>query len=468
MAVSHWFESCTSVQVMRFLQSNALWLAAFIAVGASCNNDSLEPDAGAVASVVIGPPTATVAVGASAPLVAEVLDASGRALKGINVVWASAKPTIATVSGAGVVTGVAVGSVQIAASAQGHSAVAEVTVVPTPVATVRLTPTSRDLLVGQTVQVIAEALDAQGNLLTGRPMTFTTSNVTVATVSTAGLVVALEPGSTIITAASEGKSAVASITVTSVPVASVAVTPNASDVVVGQTTQLKAEPRDASDQPLAGRAVSWSTSAPNVASVSSTGLVTAIAPGSATISATSEGKSGTSAINVSPKPVSAVIISPGQGSVIVGQTLQLGGQVTDDQGNVLSGRPVTFTSGSPAVATVSATGLVTGVAPGSATITATSEGKTGTATVTVTPIPVASVAIAPADPNVTIGQTVAAQCECPRASRAGSRRATGVLVERGAVGRVGDARGNGERPGSGDGDHLRERRRRRRVGHGHR
>ena len=356
--------------------------------------------------MVITPSTATVAVGANVTLNAEVLDAAGKTLTGIKVVWASADPSIATVSSSGVVTGVATGVVHIAASAVGKNAIAEVTVNPTPVASVRLTPPNQNLLVGQTVQLGAETLDADGNVLTGRPVEFTSSNVAVATVSNTGLVTALVPGSAIITAASEGKSAPSSITVSSVPVASVAVTPTGSQIVVGQTTQLNAEPRDASGQPLVGRPVLWSSSDPNVASVSSTGLVTAVAPGQATITATSEAAAGTSTIGVSPKPVSSVIISPGQGSVTVGQTLQLSAQVTDDQGNVLTGRPISFTSGTPAVATISATGLVTGVAPGSTTITATSEGKTGTATVTVTPIPVAKVEITPSTPNVTVGETV--------------------------------------------------------------
>ena len=167
--------------------------------------------------------------------------------------WATADAKIATVSGLGGSQRVAAGLVHIAASAVGKSAIAEITVVPTPVATVRLTPGNRDLLVGQTAQLSAQTLDADGNALTGRPVSFTTSNATVATVNNAGLVTALAEGSAIITAASEGKSAGSSITVSSVPVSSVAMTPSGSDLVVGQTTQLKAEPRDGSGQP-AGRA----------------------------------------------------------------------------------------------------------------------------------------------------------------------------------------------------------------------
>ena len=286
---------------MRFSQSSARWLAAVIVAAISCKGDSLEPSGGDVASVVITPPTATVAVGANVTLAAEVLDGSGKTLTGIKVVWASADPAIGTVSNSGVVTGVAAGVVHVAASAVGKSAIAEVTVNPTPVATVRLTPSSQDLLVGQTVQIGAETLDAHGNVLTGRPITFTTSNPAVATVSNAGLVTALAAGSTIITATSEGKSAPSSITVSTIPVASVAVTPAGSQIVVGQTTQLNAEPRDASGQALAGRAVSWSSSDPNVASVSSTGLVTAVAPGQATITATSEAAAGTSAVEREPE-----------------------------------------------------------------------------------------------------------------------------------------------------------------------
>lgn len=379
---------------------------AFIAAAASCKNDSLDPDGGSVASVVITPSTATVAVGASFPLTAEVLDGAGAVIPGRKVVWVSSDAAIATVSSNGEVTGRAVGEVQIAASAEGKNAIAQITVNPTPVATVRLSPTSGDLLVGQTVQLVAEPLDVGGAVLPNRPVIFSSSNETAASVSSAGLVTALAPGSAIITAASEGKTAIATITVSVVPVVAVVVTPTDNPLVVGQTAQLSAVPQSADGQPLAGRPVLWATSEPSVASVSSTGLVTAIAPGNATITATSEGKSGSASVTVSPKPVSAVVVSPGQTSVIVGATVQLSAQVTDEQGNALPGRPISYSSNAPNIATVSGSGLVTGVSPGSATITATSEGKTGTATVTVNPVPVATVTIAPADPNVVIGGQV--------------------------------------------------------------
>src|SRR5688572_7556983 len=211
------------------------WLTTLVVAAIACKNDSLEPG-GEVASVVISPRTATVAVGSTLPLSAEALDGSGKALEGRRMAWASSDRTIATVSNDGVVTGVATGTVQIAASIEGKSAIAEIAVNPTPVASVRLTPSSRDLLVGQAVQLSAQPLDTQGNPLTGRPVTFTTSNPAVASVSAVGVVTALSSGSAIITATSEGKNAVATITASTVPVASVAVAPGSTPLVVGQTT----------------------------------------------------------------------------------------------------------------------------------------------------------------------------------------------------------------------------------------
>ncbi len=106
--------------------------------------------------------------------------------------------------------------------------------------------------------------------------------------------------------------------------------------------------------------------------------------GSATITATSEGKSGTAAITVIVVPVASVTVSPASASIAISGTRQLSAVTKDSAGNTLTGRVVTWGSSNTAVATVNATGLVTGVIAGSATITPTSEGKSGTASITVT------------------------------------------------------------------------------------
>ena len=169
-----------------------------------------------------------------------------------------------------------------------------------------------------------------------------------------------------------------------VAVASVDVTPPSGSLEVGSTLQLTATPRDAQGFPLT-RAISWSTSNPSVATVSTAGLVTAVAPGGPiAIIASVEGKQGTAAISVVPVPVASVTVSLAASDLTVGQTTQAAVLLRSATGTQLSGRTVTWTSSSNTVATVTQAGLVTAVAAGQATITASVEGRSGSATVTVT------------------------------------------------------------------------------------
>src|SRR5439155_10926180 len=118
-----------------------------------------------------------------------------------------------------------------------------------------------------------------------------------------GLVTGVAVGSATITATSEGQNGTATVTVTPVPVASVSVAPAAPTLPVGATVQLTATPKDASGTALSGRSISWVTNNASVATVSTGGLVTGAAAGTATITATSEGKSGTASVTVTtPAP----------------------------------------------------------------------------------------------------------------------------------------------------------------------
>src|SRR3989454_8946655 len=169
----------------------------------------------------------------------------------------------------------------------------------------------------------------------------------------------------------------------STTVASVTVTPTAPTVVVAGTVQLTATTKDANGSVLTGRVVTWASGTPAVASVSATGLVTGVAQGQATITATSEGKQGMAAITVTALPVASVTVQPMAANVPLGLTVQLTATLKDANGNVVTGRVVTWASDNTAVATVNSNGLVTGVTQGQATITATSETKTGTAAMTI-------------------------------------------------------------------------------------
>lgn len=168
-------------------------------------------------------------------------------------------------------------------------------------------------------------------------------------------------------------------------VAMVDVTPATASVNVGATLQLAATPKTSAGALVAGKTATWSTASATVATVDATGRVRGVGAGTAAITATVDGKSGIATITVVALPVATVTVSPASVSVAFGAAAQLTATLADASGTALTGRTVTWTSSNTAVATVSSTGLVTGANVGTATVTATSEGKSGSATILVTP-----------------------------------------------------------------------------------
>src|SRR5207249_3158698 len=114
----------------------------------------------------------------------------------------------------------------------------------------------------------------------------------------------------------------------------------------------------------------------------------------------------TATVAVTLPPVASVSVSPSSASVLPAQTVQLTATTLDSTGAALTGRTVTWSSSSSGVATVNGSGLVTGVAAGSTTVTAASEGRSASSSVTVTTVPVASVTVTPASGSLYVGQTV--------------------------------------------------------------
>src|SRR5439155_785581 len=350
--------------------------------GSAADSATVTVTSVAVASVTVSPATAAIWIGAAQQFTAAAMDSAGNPLAGRVITWSTDNPAAATVSSS-----------------------ATITVASVPVASVTVSSTSASIAVGATQQLAAVTKDSAGASLAGRVVTWASSNPAVATVNSAGLVTGVAAGSATITATSEGKSGTAVITVTIVPVASVTVSPASASIFVGGTRQLSAVTKDAAGNTLTGRVVTWASSNTAVATVNSSGLVTAVGAGSATITVTSEGKSGTAAITVTVVPVAAVTVSPASATIAVGGTRQLSAVTKDSAGGTLTGRVVTWSSSNTAVATVNSSGLVTGVAAGSATITATSEGKSSTAAITVIVVPVASVTVSPAAATIVVGGT---------------------------------------------------------------
>jgi uncharacterized protein YjdB len=383
-----------------------VWAAATVVWSCSSTTESGSDGSGSIATIVVTPQTPTVSVGAEIPLQASVQDASGKAVTGVSILWTVQDSKIAKISTTGVVTGLAVGTTQVSANANGKFGIAAVTVQKTPVASVAVLPKKIDgVSPGTKSPLTGTAYDASQNALTDRTIVWTTSNELVATVDANGVVTAVAPGTATITGTAEGKSDAATITVTQAAIATVEISPNPLTLSVSQSTQMTATAKDANGTVLTGRTVTWASSDQAIATIDASGKLTAVTAGTATITGTSEGKSGTSAVTISTAAVGSVSVQPQGQSIVQGTSLQLTAIVKDQFENVATNRAVTWSSNNTQVATVTQAGLVTGTGPGTVTITATSEGKSGTTIVTVTPIPVASVTIQPPGASAAAGKT---------------------------------------------------------------
>ena len=176
------------------------------------------------------------------------------------------------------------------------------------------------------------------------------------------------------------------------PVASVAVSPATANLLVGVvdsttlgTVVIAPTVKDASGNVLSGRTITWSSSAPAVATVSSTGSVSAVGPGTASIMASSGGQSGQVSVTVTRPAVDTIKVTPLASTIKVGASETLVVTLLDAQGHTLSGgRAIVEFNNSPSIITASG-GTITGVAPGTGTISYNSENNTVTvATITVT------------------------------------------------------------------------------------
>ena len=166
-----------------------------------------------------------------------------------------------------------------------------------------------------------------------------------------------------------------------IKVKSVTVVPSEKNIHIGETIQLEAviNPSDATNQKIV-----WSSDTPGVAAVSDVGVVTGVSLGWTAIYATVDGIKGYCKVRVAPREVESVTVEPASLTLEVGQSETL--TATVSPGNA-DDKTVIWRSSDTDVATVE-DGVVTAVAEGTATITATADGKSATCLVTVIRTPV--------------------------------------------------------------------------------
>jgi len=294
-------------------------------------------------------------------------------------------------------------------------------------------PPSATVHLADAMVLSAIVREASGAAVTRPAVFWTSSDSGVARVDTIGGVPSdssayatvrpVRPGSVTITATSGDARDSARIDVVVGPLSSIIVLPTAAGIAVGDQLPVTVEVRDHQSYTVPGRAVAWTSSAPNVASVavgpvppdslrlSSAATVTAAGVGVALITATLGDKADTAVVTVGPRPPTAatVAIEPLSATVYATRGRTLRAVARDAAGNVIPGLTLRWATSDSSVASVrwpcgsacdadSAAALVTGAGRlGSVTIRATATGgANGAATVTVAPTPATAMFVAPA------------------------------------------------------------------------
>ena len=201
---------------------------------------------------------------------------------------------------------------------------------PSVLTTLTITVSASSIQPGQSATALAAGFDQNGApMIIGIPA-WSSDQPSVARVSANGVVTGVTAGQAAVTARIGAVQGQANVLVTSLatgqsPVVAVSVHPNSASIDIGRTVQLTVLSTDAAGDSVPNRSVAWASSAPAIATVSSTGLVTAISEGTAIIEATSEGQSGALALTVTAgtDPDIVVTIAEPQGSIPVADTLTI-------------------------------------------------------------------------------------------------------------------------------------------------
>ena len=330
----------------------------------------------AVSSVSLNKTSVTLTEGES-----EVLNATVKPDNATDktVTWSSSDASVAKVEN-GKVTAVKAGSATITAKAGDKSATCTVTVnkKDVTVTSVTLNKTEVTLTEGESETLTATVKPDDAS---DKTVTWTSSDTSIATVDGNGKVTAVKAGTATITAKAGDKSATCTVTVNKKVVAVTSVTLNKTELTLteGESEMLTAtvKPDDATD-----KTVTWSSSDASIATVDGNGKVTAVKAGSATITAKAGDKSATCTVTVNKKvvAVTSVTLNKTELTLTEGEAETLTATVKPDDA---TDKTVTWTTSDASIATVDASGKVTAVKAGTATITARAGDQSASCMVTV-------------------------------------------------------------------------------------
>lgn len=276
-----------------------------------------------------GTPPPPVAPGGTLQLIAtgSYGDGSTKDLTG-SATWLSSNPSVATITAGGLATGVSPGTSTISAALSGITGTATLTVT-NPVKSIKVTPANPPLPVGITLQFTATATffdHTTGDITHDPPTSWTSFDPTVATVSsqapTQGLARAIKAGATTIQASSGGVNGSTILTVNNGTLQSIAITPQSATISLRDQQAYTAmgtyiNPAGVFD---ITNSATWSSATPTVATITTGGFATGIAPSSTTIGAALDGKTDSTLLTVAitPNPLTLALVATVSGSTASG------------------------------------------------------------------------------------------------------------------------------------------------------
>ena len=338
------------------------------------------------------------ALGDTLRLSARAFDANGHLVEGADYNWFSSDESVVTVDATGLVRSAGNGNASVTATSGPASGNADFRVEQEP-AEVQLSPVADTLrALGDTLRMMMAGKDANGHPLqnAGEGFAWSSTDRSVVTVDAAGLVTAAGNGSTDITATRNGLAASTSVTVKQ-EAAEIRLPAGTNTLrALGDTVRLSAEAFDANGHAMERAEFSWLSADETVVTVDGMGLVTATGNGSANVTASSGLAMASTPVSVA-QLAAAIQVSPAADTLRwLGDTLRLSAEAFDANKYAVRSAEFTWSSSDESVATVDATGLVTGEGVGTVEITAAVAGSdiTGTATLQVEALPARDALIA--------------------------------------------------------------------------
>src|SRR5580700_5734369 len=350
---------------------------------------SPPPSTKTLTLILISPAAPTVALGQSRQLAATGVFSNGSQQDMTKTVtWASGKPSVASINQSGLASSRLVGSAKLTATSGSVTGSVTLTVGAAVLVSIAVTPDGLSVPKGETQQISAVGTFSDGSQKTiTDSATWRVFPTGVASISPTGLVKGQTVGSARVSAELDSVRGTDPLTVSSGVLISISVSPHNPSVPKGETQQLTAVANfsDGSQKTITDSAA-WSVAPARIATVSSTGLVTAQAEGSATVTAASDSVHGSDSLTVSSPILVSIAVAPANSSIMLGTTKQLTATGTFDDGSTQDlTNSAAWSSANSSVASIGPAGLAAANSVGSTSISATSGDRTGSTALTVEP-----------------------------------------------------------------------------------